>query len=167
MVEAGATTIWESWSLAAGCGNAESMIMWATIDEFFYNDLAGIKGPDYYGPEHITPGFANVRIAPFVPDDLNHAGATIKTVRGEIASKWAKTDGGLALEVSVPANSRAAVSVPKLGLANVAIDEGGADVWKDGAYVAGVAGVESAADAGDAVTFEIGSGSYRFVLKSA
>ena len=167
MVSEGATTIWESWSLIAGCGNAESMIMWATIDEFFYNDLAGIKGPDYYGPEHITPGFANVRIAPFVPDDLNHAGATIKTVRGEIASKWAKTDGGLALEVSVPANSRAAVSVPKLGLANVAIDEGGADVWKDGAYVAGVAGVESAADAGDAVTFEIGSGSYRFVLKSA
>ena len=167
MVSEGATTIWESWSLIAGCGNAESMIMWATIDEFFYNDLAGIKGPDYYGPEPMTPGFANVRIAPFVPDDLNHAGATIKTVRGEVASKWTKTDGGLTLAVSVPANSRAAVSVPTMGLSDFAIDEGGVDVWKDGSYVAGVDGVESAEDAGDAVTFEIGSGSYTFTLKSA
>lgn len=164
MVEKGATTIWESWSLIAGCGNAESMIMWATIDEFFYNDIAGIKGPDYYGPERMAPGFRDIRIKPFVPAGLDKASASIRTVRGVVSSKWTRTAAGLELRVTVPANSRAAVSVPKLGLRNVAVSEGGKPVWKGGKYVVGVEGIANGAEDADCVTFDVGSGSYAFAL---
>ena len=61
MLENGATTIWEVWSLysffeklrslSKRHGGADSMIMWATIEGFFYNTLAGINAPSYYGPE--------------------------------------------------------------------------------------------------------------------
>ena len=68
------------------------MIMWATIDEFFYNDLAGIKGPDYYGPGYMTPGFRRIRIEPHLPGDLKHAAASVKTVRGMVSSRWKRTD---------------------------------------------------------------------------
>jgi alpha-L-rhamnosidase len=167
MVSEGATTIWESWSLIAGCGNAESMIMWATIDEFFYNDLAGIRGPEYYGPEVMPGGFERIRIAPFVPEDLSSAKASMRTVRGTVASAWRQTKTGLAMQVEVPVNATASVSVPKRGAADVVVTESGRTVWKKGAFVPGVDGIAGATDDGDAVTFDVGSGAYRFALRRA
>jgi alpha-L-rhamnosidase len=162
MVSEGATTIWESWSLEAGCGNAESMIMWATIDEFLYNDLAGIKGPDYYGTDPMTPGFGEIAICPLVPDGLDHTRASMRTVRGSVSSAWQRTDDGLTLEVSIPANATASVTVPTLGLKNVKITESGNEVWNGGEPVAGTEGVSGAGESTNGVTFAIGSGTYRF-----
>jgi alpha-L-rhamnosidase len=164
MVSEGATTIWESWSLIAGCGNAESMIMWATIDEFFYNDLAGIAGPDFYGPGQMTPGFKEICIRPYVPDALENAGASITTVRGRVASKWKKTKQGIELEVSIPVNSTAKVGVPKIGLADVKVEESGRNVWENGCYMCGVDGISGAMETTDHVMFEVGSGNYFFTL---
>src|SRR5262249_47605027 len=31
--------------------------LWASIEEFFYRDLAGIDGPRYYGTRTMAPGF--------------------------------------------------------------------------------------------------------------
>ena len=92
MVKEGATTIWESWSLKATVGDSESMIMWATIDEFFYNDLAGIKGPDYYGPDIMSPGFKDIIIEPYPLGDLDQAAGNIKTGRGLLSSSWKREE---------------------------------------------------------------------------
>ena len=165
MVAQAATTIWESWSLESKVGAAESMIMWASIDEFFYNDLAGIVGPDYYGPGTMTPGFREIDIEPHVLGDLEHAGASIKTVRGIVSSRWKRAGESITLEVKIPVNSRASVSVPTLGLKNVSVGESDEVVWKDGAYVSGVAGIAAASANADYVTFDVGSGSYRFELR--
>jgi len=164
MVAQGATTIWESWSLIAECGNAESMIMWATIDEFFYNDLAGIKGPDYYGPEYMNPGFREICIRPHIPTGLEHAGATIRTVRGMVSSRWKKTKEGIGLEVAIPVNATARISVPKTDLKDVSVTEGGRTVWESGAYFDGVEGIAGGSETRDNVTFDVGSGDYSFVL---
>ena len=164
MVQQGATTIWEVWGLGGG---AESMIMWATIDEFFYNDLAGIEGPEYYGPAYRAGGFRQIRIRPRVLGDLKYAKASIRTVRGVISSSWKKDGKSLILEIALPANSEAKVSVPKIGLKNVTITEGGKIVWKDGSYVRGVAGITAARQDADYVTFDVGSGSYAFRLTAA
>ncbi len=162
MVKEGATTIWEAWGRSNA---ADSMIMWATIDEFFYNDLAGIKGPDYHGPDYMTPGFRNIELKPHVFGDLTSANASIKTVRGMVSSSWKKTDNSLTLEASIPVNSRAKVSVPKIGLENVIVEEGGKTIWKDGSYVSGVVGITDGSESTDYVTFDVGSGFYSFKLK--
>ncbi len=164
MVEQGATTIWESWSLQSTVGAAESMIMWASIDEFFYNDLAGIKGPDYHGPGFMTPGFREIHIEPHPLGNLEHAAATIRTVRGQISSRWQRTDQSISLEVTIPVNSRARVSVPTLDLSNVSVSEGGDAVWQDNAYLAGRDGITSASARAGYIDVEVGSGSYRFEL---
>ena len=164
MVAQGATTIWEAWGLG---GNAESMIMWATIDEFFYSDLAGIKGPDYYGPTYMTPGFRRIRIEPHLLGDLKHASASVKTVRGMVSSGWKRTDDSVALDVSVPVNSEAKVSVPKAGLQGVTVEEGGEVIWRNGSYVSGVAGITGGSEGAEYVTFDVGSGSYSFKLIGA
>ncbi len=162
MVKQGATTIWEHWGLGNG---AESMIMWATIDEFFYNDLAGIRGPEYYGPGYAAGGFREIHIQPRVLGDLKYAKASFRTVRGVVSSSWKKEGKSLVLEVAVPVNSQAKVSVPKIGLKNVTITEGRKVVWKDGSYVSGVAGITGGRQSDDYVTFDVGSGRYRFRLR--
>jgi alpha-L-rhamnosidase len=170
MVDQGATTIWETWggyAMAHGYPGAESMIMWATIDEFFYNDLAGIRGPEYYGPAQVAPGFRRIEIRPHAVGDLTHAEASIKTVRGVISSGWKRMDGSFVLEVKIPANSTARVSVPMLGIEKGVVTEGGKTVWQNDSYVSGVAGIRGAARDADWVTFDIGSGRYRFELSGA
>ena len=161
MVEQGATTIWEAWGRSNA---ADSMIMWATIDEFFYNDLAGIKGPDYHGPGYMTPGFREIEIKPHVLGNLTSASASIKTVRGMVSSSWKRTENTITLKVSIPVNSRAKMSVPKMGLENVTISEGGKIIWKESVYVGGVAGITDGSESADYVTFDVGSGSYSFKL---
>lgn len=167
MVAQGATTIWESWSLVAGCGNSESMIMWATIDEFFYHDLAGISGPEYYGDTDSAPGFQDIHIKPLVPEGLNFVKASIMTVRGKIASEWKRNGNSLTLSVTLPVNSAGTVSVPKIGLKNVTITESGNPVWANNAFASGSAGITSGSDTDDYVTFAVGSGSYSFQLKGS
>ena len=161
MVAQGATTIWEMWGLGKG---AESMIMWATIDEFFYEDLAGIRGPDYYGPRCMPGGFRQIEIKPYILGDLKSAKASVKTVHGIVSSEWKKRDNCLTLVVSIPVNSRAKVAVPTMGLQNVSITEGGKSVWKADGFVKGVPGITAGSKASQYVTFDVGSGSYSFRL---
>lgn len=164
MVEQGATTIWESWGQGSRAGGAESMIMWATVDEFFYNDLAGIKGPDYHGTGYMAPGFRQICIKPYVPDEMGHASASIRTVRGIVSSGWKKGENSIILEVTIPVNSAAEVSVPKIGLENITIEEGSEIIWKDGSYVSGVAGITGGNESADYIKFCVGSGSYSLKL---
>ena len=161
MVEQGATTIWENWGLS---GDAESMIMWASIDEFFYNDLAGIHGPEYYAPRYMAPGFRHIRIRPHVLGDLTSAGAAILTVRGLVAVAWEKDGSSLTMKVTIPVNSRAEVSVPKAGLTNVSVKESGKTVWRSRSLVERVAGISAGEETDDYVTFDVGSGEYSFRL---
>jgi alpha-L-rhamnosidase len=161
MVAQGATTIWERWGLG---GDAESMIMWATIDEFFYNDLAGIQGPEYYGPDNMAPGFAEIHIRPQLLGDLTYAKATIRTVRGIVSSGWKKDGNSLLLETTFPVNTRGKPSVPKLGFENITITESDRAVWKNGKFIPGTSGIVNGTEAAEYVTFDVGSGSYTFRL---
>ena len=164
MVQKGATTIWEAWGRNKG---QESMIMWATIDEFFYNDLAGINGPQYYGPDDAKPGFEEIRIKPYVLGDLTYAKASVRTVRGWVRSVWLKKDNSIILKVKIPVNSNAEVSVPKIGLRNVTVTESGKTIYKNGRFIRGVPGIMSATETNDYVTLETGSGSYSFNLRGS
>jgi alpha-L-rhamnosidase len=158
MVSQGATTIWEMWGLSNG---AESMIMWATIDEFLYRDLAGISGPEYYGPGDTVPGFREIHIRPQVLGKLKYAKASINTVRGVVSSSW-KIDGdAFTLDVNFPAGSAGTISVPVTGAGAPAITESGKPVWKGGSYVKGVAGITAGKRNGGYVTFDVGSGAYK------
>ena len=71
----------------------------------------------------------------------------------------------LNLRVAVPAGTDAQLVVPLLGSAAkaVTITENSTVVFKDGAYVAGVAGITGATVVGYNVVVEHGSGAYSFV----
>jgi alpha-L-rhamnosidase len=175
MVRQGATTIWESWGgIAPGLPentvggipvSEDSMPMFASIEEFFYGGLAGIEGPAYFGPRTVAPGFREIRIRPCVPGDLAGAAARVRTVRGIISVDWKRQQRRITLAAAIPVNSRAKISIPKAGLVNVAVEEGGRLLWQQGAYRGGVAGITAGTEEADCVTFDTGSGSYRFILR--
>ena len=165
MISQGATTIWESWGMLKGGYHAEeSMTMLAGVGRFFYESIAGIQEPPYYGTREFRPGYGHIHIKPYVLGEMKHAEASIKTVRGIISSSWKRTKNSFGLEVEIPVNSTAKVSLPTLGLKAFAITEGGKAVWKDNSYVDGITGITSARRDIDRVTFDIGSGRYRFEL---
>ena len=51
------------------------------------------------------------------------------------------------------------------GLKNPTITEGGKVVWKDGTYVKGVAGITGGKQEAGYVSFDTGSGDYRFKIQ--
>ena len=70
----------------------------------------------------------------------------------------------MVLEVTIPVNSTGKVSVPTLGLKKPKVKEGERVVWKDGSFVKGTDGVVSGEKEDKYVTFEVGSGTYRFTI---
>ena len=173
MISKGATTVWEGWSLATEVEEwnnnvyhaEESMIFLAGVSRFFYDSIAGIQEPGFYGAREFKPGYGHIRIKPHVLGDLTYANASIKTVRGVISSSWKRTKDSFVLEIEIPVGSTAKVSVPTLALKEVAVTEGGKAIWKNDLYINGVMGIAGASRDNDWITFDVGSGSYRFELK--
>ena len=65
--------------------------------------------------------------------------------------------------VTIPVGTAATVVIPALVKpASATVTEGGKPVWKNNAFVSGVAGVTSGAAVGGAISLEVGSGTYAF-----
>jgi alpha-L-rhamnosidase len=132
------------------------MKMLGSSEVFFYRDLAGIA--------LAAPGFQRITIKPHLVGDVTWVKASHNTIRGRVAVHWRKGGNSLAMDVTIPANTTAKVSVPSMGLEAVGITESGKPVWTDGSYVDGVAGITGGVEFADNVSFDVGSGSYRFKL---
>jgi len=159
MIENGATTIWERWEVdISNKMNSRNHPMHAHVGSWFYKILAGINlAEDARGADRFV-------IKPYPVQTLPYAEAALKTVKGELAVKWTQTAGRFALEVDVPANSRALISLPVAGSSvEVQLTESGAAIWAQGRFVEGAAhGVTGCAFRDGRLEVEIGSGRYAF-----
>ena len=158
MIENGATTLWELWQKREGPSmNSHNHPMFGSVGSWLYKALAGIN----LAPG--TTGFEKILIQPRMVRDLMHASGSTRTVRGEVACSWSRTETGVRVEVTVPGGSEAEVVIPKLGIRNVKVTEGGTPIWLDGKFLAGPAGVAGAEDKDGAIRIRTGAGRYVFV----
>ncbi len=143
MVEAGATTIWESWN-GAGSHNHPAL---GCIDAWFYQALGGIR------PNPEVPGFKTMILRPAIVGDLTWAKAQYDSIHGTIRSEWTRDNGHFRLHVRIPPNTTATVYVPT--------DR--PDSVLEGATPAiSAAGVTGRRVEGKAVVFSVDSGDYVF-----
>nr|BFF21620.1 hypothetical protein GCM10025730_51410 [Promicromonospora thailandica] len=144
MIENGATSMWEHWSLEA---RSYGHYFLGTVDDWFYQHVAGIQAsPD--------TGYRDITIAPAVTEHLDRASASIRTPYGAVASAWRRTGGRLRLTVTVPVGSTATVLLP--------VADAGA-VTEQGRPLSHAEGVTDVAVADGTVRVRVGSGRYTFV----
>ena len=89
----GETTLGEYWERNP---RSHCHDMMGHITEWFYNGIAGI--------EPLKPGFARVRISPWMPEGMNSFAATYETPHGSIVVKGTRTADGPEYDISVPEN---------------------------------------------------------------
>ncbi|HKJ68142.1 MAG TPA: family 78 glycoside hydrolase catalytic domain [bacterium] len=157
MICRGATTLWERWGGYRYFGpamNSLNHIMFGSVDEFFYRNIAGV--------DMASPGFKDIIIKPNILGDMTSAKGHIATVHGPVTAKWSKQGNSVTLFVAIPGNTSATVYVPTLGMQNVQVTENGAPVWQEGSYVEGVPGITGATVDGDYIAIKAGSGTYQF-----
>jgi hypothetical protein len=101
-----ATTDWEEWTYSSSM-ESHDHAMFSGINASLYTDLGGIDAGG--------AGYSTLTIAPQVPAGLSHVATALDTVRGRVASSWTQSGHGFTLDVSVPVNATATVSVPLFG----------------------------------------------------
>jgi alpha-L-rhamnosidase len=101
-IEQGATTLWEEWNGSA----SRFHVMYGDIAAWFYKALCGIN------PDPAAPGFKHFFIKPNVIGDLAFARGQYDSIRGRIVSDWKVVNGEFQLNLTIPANTSATVSLP-------------------------------------------------------
>ncbi|NOY37357.1 MAG: family 78 glycoside hydrolase catalytic domain [Chlorobi bacterium] len=146
-VAKGSTTIWETWD-----GNAShSHPMFGSVCRWFYNSLAGIN------PDPRQPGFRHIIIRPQPVADLYDAGATYASPYGNITSSWEMKENNLVLDVAIPPNTTATVSLP-------ANDDSGLSATETDHHSGSGISYEGVKD--HVATYRILPGRYRFVSEN-
>jgi|GEM_PF-355510 len=100
----GATALTESWQAFTNVSNNHFML--GHIMEWFYAGLCGIKQATG------STGYKHIVIRPQPVGDITHAKAEYHSPYGMIKTSWEKTATSFVLNVSIPANTTAAIFLP-------------------------------------------------------
>jgi hypothetical protein len=113
------------------------------------------------GIQPTSGGFATFDVRPET-GGLTFAEGAVPTVKGLITTRWEKSaDSRLALSVKVPANTRAAVYLPKLSTGNFTITESGKALWPATSQVQD-SGVLAVSEENSTIKCVVGAGDYKF-----
>lgn len=152
MIDRGATTIWELWNgdtadPAMNSGN--HLMQLGDLIAWDWENLAGIQA------DPAAPGFKHILMKPDFPQGLEWVDASYESMYGTIGSHWKRTGGGLSWSVEIPANTTATLRVPASDVSQVEAD---------GKPLAENPALTDVRASDGFVTFEAGSGSYRFLV---
>ncbi|MEO5799872.1 MAG: family 78 glycoside hydrolase catalytic domain [Gemmatimonadales bacterium] len=155
----GATTMWERWDGIRPDGSFQEISMnsfnhyaFGAIGDWMYRTIGGID------LDPARPGYQHAIIAPRVGAGLTSAKAALETGYGQLASSWQLAGGIFTLDVVIPTNTTARVT-----LWGTSVDR----VREHGLPLAGIEGVISATQVGRDVVLEVGSGRYAFTAQAA
>jgi alpha-L-rhamnosidase len=155
----GATTMWERWDGIRSDSSFEDPGMnsfnhyaFGAVGDWMYRNIGGID------LDAAAPGYRRSRIAPRVGAGLTSARASLETPYGTLASAWNLEDSQFVLDVTIPSNTTAEITLWDARLDNVR--EGGHPLASD-------VGIRAANQQGDDVLVVAGSGHYRFSVARA
>jgi alpha-L-rhamnosidase len=120
MIDAGASTTWETWSREASECHGWS----ATPAYDLTTYVLGVRG--------VTAGFSHFAVEPH-PAGLEWARGVFPSVRGDIPVSWRSSAEEFRIEGNVPKATTASVLIPRQGRRNVRqVKLNGEPVWRDG-----------------------------------
>jgi alpha-L-rhamnosidase len=156
-IKHGATSIWERWDgwtpekgFQDPGMNSFAHYSFGAVYQWMVENIGGIKSA--------APAYKEILIEPHPTAKLTRAETSYHSIRGEIRSAWRNHGGILELNVSIPANTTATVSLP------TSRPEA---VFDGGRVVAQAKGVTLKGIEGDRTILKVGSGNYAFVVRAA
>jgi alpha-L-rhamnosidase len=127
-VKLGATTMWERWNgwtpekgFAGEGMNSFNHYAFGSVGQYLYSSVGGIQSGG--------PGYKIIRIEPTIGEGLTWAKASYDSIHGRIVSDWKLQEGKLLLDVTIPANTTATISIPAASIQSVT--ESGTPITKD------------------------------------
>lgn len=157
MIDQGATTIWERWDgYVPGRGfqnpGMNSFNHWAfgAIGEWMYSCVLGLT------PDPDEPGYRRFHVRPLPGGGLTHAKGRYRSIRGEIGIAWRDADDAFELDLTVPPNASATVTLPYAG-----------EVTESGRSLADCDGVSGVHVVEGRVQLRVTAGTYAFRLAKA
>ena len=167
-IDQGATTIWERWNsytVASGYGpvamNSFNHYSYGIIAEWMFRHMAGIA------PDETQPGFKHFLLQPnpdtrktlrYSQKRITFADADFASDYGSIKAEW-QCDGTkeMTYRVTIPANTSATLRLPI---------ENGLYIYESGILAEEAEGVQYLGTADGYATYEVGSGSYLFMVST-
>ena len=110
-VTMGATTIWERWDSMLPDGSINPGEM-TSFNHYALGAVADWMHRVVGGISPLTPGYAEVLIAPQPGGGLTEVETELETGRGRIGVRWTVVDGTFRVEADIPAGVRATVRLP-------------------------------------------------------
>jgi alpha-L-rhamnosidase len=101
-VQKGANTLWQKWDDSM----SRNHIMFGDVSAWMFKNIAGIN------PDADNPGFKHFFIKPNYFSGLKWARAEHHSPYGLIKSSWKKSEDQITLDINVPVNCSATVSLP-------------------------------------------------------
>ena len=153
-IENGATTIWERWDgYVKGRGfqnkgmNSFNHYAIGAVGEWMYRVILGINNDDHHAAyEHFI-------VRPYPGGGLKWAKGSYNSIRGKIEVSWSVADGKVKLDVTIPANTTAAIYVPA---------KDAASVMENAKPAVKANGVKFLRMEGESAVFDVDSGKYSF-----
>jgi len=150
----GATTMWERWdgirpdsSFEDPGMNSFNHYAFGAVGDWMYRNIGGID------LDSAAAGYKRSRIAPHPGAGLTSAKAALETSYGTLASAWSIAGGQFVLDLTIPVNTSATVT-----LWGTRIDQ----VQESARPVSGAAGIRDVQQRGNDVVVVVGSGQYHF-----
>ncbi|GGD57003.1 alpha-L-rhamnosidase [Paenibacillus nasutitermitis] len=152
----GATTIWERWDgwteekgFQRPGMNSFNHYALGSVGEWIFRYVGGID------LDEEQPGYKHIRIHPRIGGDLEYVNCRYDSIQGTIACNWHTTAAGVLLNISIPANTTASISIPR-GAGQQVRESGHELEQAEGIIIAGVWE--------DRILLHAGSGEYEFVV---
>jgi alpha-L-rhamnosidase len=138
--------------------NSFAHYAFGSVGQWMFQTAAGIDTAE--------PGYQKITIKPVPGEGLDWIKASYRSLHGKIGSAWRKEGGKLMLDVTVPANTTAVVSLPcSLNDATKDAKELAKAITESGKPLSGSPGVKVLDKAESShVDVEVGAGEYHFVM---
>ena len=161
MIRDGATTLWEAYSEKTT--RSMNHKMFATPLGWMARYVAGLRVEGVLGE---GPGFRKAVIAPYpVPEQIKFAQLDYDSPVGRYRSGWRMTDNGMTYDIVIPPNANAIFRLPLLRAKDAIVSESGKLLWQNGKPAGKVDGIAPPARENDRIVFNLGSGTYTFLVK--
>ena len=102
----GATTLHENWKTDVIIDNSLNHIMFGEVGAWLYKGLAGIK------PCEQAPGFREVMVTPYFPQDLDSLSVSRETGYGRLETAWHRQGDAIVYTLNVPKAMTVHLSLP-------------------------------------------------------